>query len=382
MTESEVSEFASTIHKRRSLRLFSYINIIFFMIFSTLLLLAVVFDQEYNNDMIPYTALTVGGADADDLYRETWATLRAHVPASRFNDFRTPESGPDVLNTPENLTSILPLFAVKAGYVMLLRLLSNFTDPVTAMQVVSASGALIGAFLVFLAFYRIGGVLAICWLPILGALDVDRLARIGTPDALNFALYAVSFTLLMHQRSGGAVGVLIIATFVRPDSLILNVMLAVPIFLIASRRHAILLIVGSLVVYLFTTQMSDHPGWWAHFYYTFIEKQAELINSTPPFDLVLYTKTIAMNLAFLFVGGHWSLPAILFIIIIYLGRRPDRGKLFYYICFAAISAILVKMAIFPYPLPRTSEPAIVALAFSAAVLLRAAAARNGAVSGD
>jgi len=352
------------------------------MLFSALLILATIFDQEYNNDMIPYTALTVGGVDADDMHQKTWAAIKAHVPASWVDDFRTPESSPDLLNTPEDLASILPLFAVKAGYVMLLKLLSNFTNPISAMQIVSASSALIGAFLVFLAFHRIGGVLGYCWLPVLGAMDIDRLARICTPDALNFALYALSFTLPVRRRSGSAVGALIIATLVRPDSLLLNVMLAVPILLFTSRLHAIFLVIGSVVFYLVTTQIADHPGWWAHFYFTFIEQQADLPSSTPPFDFVLYAKTISLFLAKVFVGGQWSLPGVLLIIILYCGYRSRQEQFFYYAGITAMLAILAKMAIFPYPLPRTSEPALVALAFSAAVLIRAAATRNGAVSAE
>lgn len=324
--------------------------------------------------MVAYIALSLDETSGPEIHRITWNILESEVPQRPLEALK--EGNYEIRvnwhKNSDDFISILPLYGIKAGYVMLLAQISKLTDPVLAMELVSASSALAGALMVFLVFLPIRGVIGFCWLPVLGGLDVDRLARFFTPDALTFALYALAFTLLTRFRFTGAVAVMILGAFVRPDSLVLNTMIAIVIFL-TSRPHSAVLIIGSILAYLLAGQLSQHPGWWTHFYFTFIEQQTNLSNPIPDFDLILYLKTIAVWWARLFVNGRWVLPLFLIISVLFLGSTIKSRKLFfiYNVGIAAIFALFAKMIIFPYPLPRTSEPMIVALTFSAATLFRA-----------
>ena len=138
------------------------INIGIFIIFCSLVISAAVFRQAYDWDMVAYIALSLDETSGPEIHRITWDILESKVPQHKLEALKGKGSYEIRANWHENsddFVSLLPLYEIKAGYVMLLRQLSKLTDPVLAMQLVSASSALTGALMVFLVFLPIRGII-------------------------------------------------------------------------------------------------------------------------------------------------------------------------------------------------------------------------------
>jgi hypothetical protein len=265
--------------------------------------------------------------------------------------------------------SQLPLFESKYGYVVLGKLVAWVSGPIDALVWISLCASLALLFVLFHQACQLHGVAVIAWLPIVKLLGLSALSNFPTPDAIATAAIVVGLWLLLAGRLGAAVVLLVLGTFLRPDNIVLNVMLCI---VIAPRsiRAAATLGACSLAAYAINVQMGAHPGWWVHFHYNFLSWPADMRGFAPRFDLMLYVDVLKFQLQRLHHHDWVFLALLAFILAGALAAGPDRKLVLGLL--AAIAATFVgRFVLYPSTEARIYSP----LLFSLAVLALHAAVR-------
>jgi hypothetical protein len=173
-----------------------------------------------------------------------------------------------VLDSPQHLQELEPLYAIRPLYVELVALLSAFFSIQNAINFVSAA-SLFGI-----------GIIVLCWSrkPFLSALlmtayPVLLLGRAGTPDALAGFLAILGLWLIQDRKSPFvALIVLFISLGVRTDNLLL--LLGVLAWLVWGKRvasyYAGLSAILAIIVVLGINRWAGNYGWIVLFRYSFV----------------------------------------------------------------------------------------------------------------
>ena len=245
-------------------------------------------------DVIGYTmAVLKDGTPDVALHAKTWALVKQWVPAEALADLIYRDSYRETMHaTPAALISQLPLYESKLGYVLLLKALSPVADPIGAMRAVSLVCTLGILLVLFRECWAIRGVASLAWLPFVGLFGLSEFATMLSPDPVATFLYVVAFAALLAGRLKVALGLAVLAVFIRPEGVVLNVML----FAVLVRRSpapAVVLLLASAALCFANLALSSHVGWWAQFHFNFVERPPDLAASRPGFDFRTYFFVLA-----------------------------------------------------------------------------------------
>ncbi len=252
-------------------------------------------------DIIAYTMATMrdGSLDSSTLHARTWKLVAAYVPESVLSGFTTGAFRQRMYVDPVALQSQLPLYEIKLGYILTLKGLARLVDPIAAMIFIATASSLgVLGFLLGMT-WNARGLATIAWVPLAGIFGFSHLTgSMGTPDTFVTFVYVAGVAAFLSNRMTMAVIVFVLAALIRPDCLVLNLVLSA--FLCVGRvRLAGLLFVGSLLAYGIATKLSSHIGWWPQFYYNFVDAPLDLSGFIPAFSLRLYLVTLATSLKIL-----------------------------------------------------------------------------------
>ena len=218
------------------------------------------------------------------LHAKTWALVKQWVPAEALADLIYRDSYRQTMHaTPAALISQLPLYESKLGYVLLLKALSPVADPIGAMRAVSLVCTLGILLVLFCECSAIRGVASLAWLPFVGLFGLSEFATMLSPDPVATFLYVVAFAALLAGRLKLALGLAVLAVFIRPEGVVLNVML----FAVLARRSpapAAVLLLASAALCFANLALSSHIGWWAQFHFNFVDRPPDLAAPRPGFD--------------------------------------------------------------------------------------------------
>jgi len=276
-------------------------------------------------DMVPYTlaALSGGASDVAAVNAKTWAIVKAHLSDAEFAGLTTADAYRRALfGDAAALASQLPLYESKLGYILLLKGLSVFTDPIKAMMGVTLVSTLGALALLARQSWRIAGIATLGWLLLIKLFGLN--ASMTNPDMFITFIYMVGFAAFLDRRFGLAAGVLIFASVVRQDGVVLNLALAAAMVALSSTRAGVVLAVGSVAAYLLDTSIGRHIGWWPNYYFTFVEMQPNLTNFNPPFSAQLFLSVLGRQFVVL-LHLYWSYAALAVTMLsaILLARRSD-----------------------------------------------------------
>jgi hypothetical protein len=239
-------------------------------------------------DMVPYTLSVLGDSD------KTWALVKAYVPA---RDYALLIDGDayrrDVFADPALLASQLPLYENKLGYVLLLKALSPIADPIAAMMALTLVSALGTLAILFRLSWPIAGVASLGWLLVVKLFDLT--ASLASPDTVEAFIAALGFWTLLARRYRLAVAILVAGAVVRPDAMIVGVILGLAILRL-SRVSGLTLIAGSVAAYLLDMLVGRHIGWWGQLHFNFLGVQSDLRGFDPPFSMSLYLQVLLRQL--------------------------------------------------------------------------------------
>jgi hypothetical protein len=276
-------------------------------------------------DMVPYTlaALSGGASDVAAVNAKTWAIVKAHLSDAEFAGLTTADAYRRALfGDAAALASQLPLYESKLGYILLLKGLSVFTDPIKAMMGVTLVSTLGALALLARQSWRIAGIATLGWLLLIKLFGLN--ASMTNPDMFITFIYMAGFAAFLDRRFGLAAGIFILAAIVRQDGVVLNLALAATMVVLSSTRAGVVLAVGSLAAYLLDTSIGHHIGWWPNYYFAFVEVQPNLTNFNPPFSVELYFSVLGTRLVML-LHLYWSYAALAVTMLsaILLARRSD-----------------------------------------------------------
>lgn len=327
-------------------------------------------------DMVPYVMaiLNDGTREIPELHAATWNLIKARIPEEAFRLLSTGDSFREKLHADAAaMHSQLPLFESKYGYVLLGRAVSWVSDPTAALVWISLFAALTVLAVLFHQTYQLEGIAVLTWLPIVKLLGLSALSNFPTPDAIATAATVVGLWLLLAGRLGSAVVLMVLGAFLRPDNVVLNVMLCGVIFS-RSVRAAVLLGICSLAVYAINVRMGAHPGWWVHFHYNFLSWSADMRGFEPPFDLMLYFEVLKVQFMRLYHHDWVFLALLAFILAGAFAKGPDR-KLVWALLAAIAATFVCRFVLYPSTEARIYSP----LLFSLAVLAFHASRKSAAM---
>lgn len=282
-------------------------------------------------DIVGYTVATLrdGKSDAASLHARTWAIVEASVSRAVLTELTAKDAfRRRQYEDPAALLSQLPLYDIKLGYVLVLKALALVVDPVRAMMIVSTASALGLLALLVGAASRAQGIATVAWLPLVGLFNFGALSADLASDSLATCVYAAGAAAFLSGRMGLAIIVFILATFVRPDILVLNAILGA-VLLRRYPRPAVLLLAGSLIAGATAVVLSGHIGWWGQFAYNFVDPAHDLSRFKPDFSAHVYLVTLAASLKAL-LHSPWvygALGTALLAIVLLAGERHEPGSL-------------------------------------------------------
>ena len=298
-------------------------------------------------DVIGYTmAVLKDGTPDMALHAKTWAVVKQRVPPEAVADLISRDSYRDTVHaTPAALISQLPLYESKLGYILLLKALSPVADPIDAMRAVSLVCALGILLVLFREGWAIRGVASLAWLPFVGLFGLSEFATMLSPDPVATFLYVVAFAALLAGRLKMALGLAILAVFVRPEGLVLNVVLSA----VLARRSpapAAVLFLASAAICFANLALSSHVGWWAQFHFNFVETRPDLAAPRPGFDFGTYLFVLTERLREL-LHQPWFHAAVGAVILALALLGRGGGPLAGLLLLAIVAAAPIRFMLYP-----------------------------------
>lgn len=310
---------------------------------------------DYNWDMLAYvaTALEDRYEDAETLHERTWAEI---TPGARESQLYKLQAGnPYNLHqweNPADFQSQLSMYRVKVAYVALMRMLEPVTGLAQAAILLSVLPALGVGLLVLLWLWQRDALQgAAVAMPLLVLADFAHMTTASSPDMLLALVSLAAIMLLARGRDLPACALLIVSVLVRPDNIILIFALLIAAVLFRWRFLPILAtFLAALACTVYVQKISDHPGWWAHFYFSCVQIQHSMIGFSPDFSLIEMIKGYARGVMVALMDNDWPMLLALFVagwaLLAKAGRMSARGNA---LVFALIIGTLGKFASFPLP---------------------------------
>ncbi len=341
----------------------------FFVLMLTAVATVGLIKPEYNWDMAPYVAASIQDDvnSIEALHKKTWGMIETRASDGQL--YRLQAQNPYNLHTyqhPDAFHSMLPMYEVKVAYVAAIRVLGKLIGPVEATIWISVVAALMFGGICMVWMQRGGFVQAA---PVVVALlllsGFFYMPRLASPDMLFAALCFGGIYLLLQARDIAALPLLFTAFLVRPDNIIFLFTLPLAALLFDLKRVGLAtLFAASLASYFWITSGNDHPGWWAHFYFSNVEIQNTMIGFHPEFALADYLKGVARGILMSLQNNNW--PKLMIVLLFGWAllarskRLPNRRAT------AMLVAIILcfggKFVTFPLPDDRTYFVYVVAFA--------------------
>ncbi|MDD9909299.1 MAG: hypothetical protein OXR62_06360 [Ahrensia sp.] len=309
-----------------------------------------------NWDALPYFALALKqpGDEAATFHRRAYQAVQEIASPADFreltqgNTYRKRQ-----FEDPEAFASMLPMYAVKGGYVVALTALASRWGPYGAAMLINMAAAALLLSIVLWWMQQGGFLQAIpLLLMVLFALHFREVAGSVAPDFPAAALIITSIWLYSIKRDWGAIVPLALATTLRPDTLLLCIAL---IFVFAAMRQRLLPVVAGLVVsfaiYVWQTASADHMGWWAHYWFSTIRIQNTMAGFEPSFSLAAYLTGQARGVVTALTTFNWPFVgvalAFAWVVLSRSGHLRDRRAIT--LLTAILLAIGGKFITFPLP---------------------------------
>lgn len=311
---------------------------------------------DYNWDMVAYvaTALENRYQDPQALHAETWREIEQGARESQLYNLQygNPYNRHQWEN-PVDFQSQLSMYRVKVGYIALMRLMEPVTGLVTASLLISILPLLgIGALTLYWLGREKALQAALLLAPVFVVADIAHMSAAVTPDLLMALLSLAALYWISKGRDAAACLLLFASVFVRPDNIILIFALLITAVIFGWRLRAYLVcFAAAFVACTLISRFGDHPGWWAHFYFSCVRIQDSMIGFHPDFSLVDMAKGYMRGVTVSLMDNDW--PALLVALLFGWALLARAGRMgtgrANALMFALAIGTLGKFASFPLP---------------------------------
>ena len=271
-----------------------------------------------NWDALAYFALALEapGDSAAEKHAKAYGAVREHASAAQFETLtRDDEYRQRQFSDPKAFQSMMPMYAVKAGYIVALKALEPSLGIARAAQAINLAAILVIS-LLCLWWMRQGGFLQASPLILAVILMLETRALIGgvTPDLAAAALTLCAVYVLWRGRDWLALPLLVGATTFRPDTLLFAFALMLAFSVTRERLVAMAATFAAcLAAYFALTSGSDHIGWWTHFWFSNVHYQNDMTGFAPDFSLFAYLKGLARGTIMSLTYFNWPLLGLVLV---------------------------------------------------------------------
>ena len=224
----------------------------------------------YNWDLVGYLGAAYTMRGYSDPHRRTYEDLAAAVPAGIMRGLVTSDYRATIAASPSEFTAAVRFYLVKPAYPALMLAVSAVTDLslISASTWISRLAYILSALLLYfwLAGRPVGSMLAfliaVCAASSEYMLD---LARYNTPDALALLFTLSAWWCFERQRDTAAMAIIAASVAVRPDNVLLVVLLGWAMFRRAPSWKIAMLAACGIGLHMLFRWYADYPGWQAQF---------------------------------------------------------------------------------------------------------------------
>jgi hypothetical protein len=202
-----------------------------------------------------------------------------------------------ILDSPDHLAKLEPLYAIRPAYLWLIALVANAGFPIqSAINLISAASLWgIGVLIFVWTDHALPSALLLAYAPIL------VLGRIGTPDALSALFVLLGLWAVSKGYNVGLVS-LLLSVWIRTDNAIL--ILIVLVWLVCagklSWRLAVALSVAAAASVLLINHLAHNYGWTVLFRWSFLSGYRSPADIPPHLTLREYVTVVFKSLEHLF----------------------------------------------------------------------------------
>ncbi len=345
------------------------LSLILFVLFLMAIAVIGLKKPEYNWDMAPYIAAAIqtDGSNVEELHQKTWDMIEARASQNQIYNLKA--GNPYNLHlyaNPDAFYSMLPMYEVKVAYISAVRFLGKIANPVDATIWISVISSLIfgGICLVWMIRGEFAQAAPVV-ISIMLLAGFFYMPRIATPDLMFAALCLGGIYLLLRGNDLAALPLLFMAFLVRPDNIIFLFALCLSAILFSQRKLGLFALFGAaLASYFWITSGNNHPGWWAHFYFSNVEIQNTMVGFNPDFSVLDYFKGLARGASIALQNNNW--PKLMLVLLFAWGMLARAGMAPNRRATAMLVAIILcfggKFITFPLPDDRTYFVFVVAFA--------------------
>lgn len=223
----------------------------------------------YNWDLVGYLGAAHTLRGDPDPHRRTYEDLAAGVPPGIMRGLVTSDYRATIAASPSEFTAAVRFYLVKPAYPALMFAVNAATDLslIAASTWISRLAYILSALLLY--FWLAGSVgsmlaflIAVCAASSEYMLD---LARYNTPDALALLFTLSAWWCFERQRDTAAMAIIAASVAVRPDNVLLVVLLGWAMFRREPRWKIGCLAFCGVGLHMLFRWYADYPGWQAQF---------------------------------------------------------------------------------------------------------------------
>ena len=359
------TSLAETLVGRLSRRALDRLAVLFFVAIMAAVSLYTLVRPDYNWDMLAYvaTALEDRHADPVALHGETWRQIEAGASTAQLDHLRSGNPyNRHQWENPVDFQSQLSMYRVKVAYVALLRAVEPLAGNLVKASIWLSEIPSFGIGLLCLYWlYREGALQGAFVLgPLLVIAHYADMTSAVSPDVLVALVSLLAIYALTRGRDAVACGLLFASVFIRPDNIILIFALLLTAIAFGWRVLPWLVtFAASMAACVWIARVGDHPGWWAHFYFSTVQIQNSMAGFHPDFALADFAKGYFRGVVMALVDSDWPWVFALcmagWALLHRAGKSGGRGNA---LMFALAIGTLGKFASFPLPDDRFYFPFI------------------------
>jgi hypothetical protein len=309
-----------------------------------------------NWDMIPYTALTIGGDRPASVHAATFDSLRRGLPLAVYEKLTADRPyRRAVAEDPQVLANVVAFYAPRPLYLAATRGLAALgVEPYRTTYYVPLIGMLAATFLTL--WPARGGaqglVLVLAPWSILAGHGTE-IARSSTPDGLAFPITMLMFFAFSRPAAGWARLVPALLSVAARHDLVLLVWLVYALAWglgMVRWREVLLACAASALLAATIAWWYDYPGWRILFYNSFIEPLT-VVGPSVPLSIGQYLTTVAKFLIELLNDPAFWLAALLTLSLLAVGPLlEDRNDARAALLLVAATVAFFAIRCFLYPL--------------------------------
>lgn len=251
-------------------------------------------DKSYvNYDSIPYTASAYLLKNNDKLiaHEYAWNLVKTKVSEDLFQNLCCSTKYRKSMSENVNaFYSHLPAYSTKSGYVLSIRLVSDFlkVDEYMAMKIISNASVILITLLASLYFINRNFFIYFSVFPILLVSQILGLGRLLTPDSLIALILLASSFLIVSKKYFSGFSLLAFSILLRQINIIFFFMMCLIYLKKMKFYNFILTICIGIIIYFLNSWYFESLGYWKHFYSNLIYLPPSFIDFNPEFSFEVF----------------------------------------------------------------------------------------------